>query len=136
MGFKVEKRTDGTFSRSYSKSGKLPLNTQITVSNQSDDRRRATPDRASPHNDTANGMAGELPVALSEEQLSSFEELARSVGLDLKPGVARSLTGLLALGAAPHSLQTVIGVIVQNKSTPLATARRPALASSSIGTSQ
>lgn len=75
-------------------------------------------------------------MALSEEQLAEYEELARSAGLDLKEGVARSLTGLLALGAAPHSLQTVIGVIVQSKSTPGASARRAAPSTGSTTGSQ
>lgn len=81
-------------------------------------------------------MAVDPPVALSEEQLAGFEELARSAGLDLKEGVARSLTGLLALGAAPHSLQTVIGVIVQSKSTPAASVRRAAPSTSSTTSTQ
>jgi len=71
-------------------------------------------------------MVVDPPVALNEEELAKFEELARSAGLDFKEGVASSLTGLLALGAAPHSLQTVLAVIVQSKSTSKVAARRAA----------
>lgn len=56
-----------------------------------------------------------MAVQLSEQQLQDFEELSRLSGLDLKPGVARSLVGLLALGAPPKSVQNVLTAIAQHK---------------------
>ena len=56
-----------------------------------------------------------MAVQLNEQQLQDFEQLARLSGLDLKPGVARSLVGLLALGAPPKSVQNVLTAVAQHK---------------------